>query len=57
MRNMAYAVTISKIDDIKGKDKIGLLHFKENAYTVMREIDGWYMNTFEDGCVSFEFDN
>lgn len=35
MRNMAYAVTISKIDDIKGKDKIGLLHFKENAYTVI----------------------
>lgn len=30
---------------------------KENAYTVMREIDGWYMDTFEDGCVSFEFDN
>lgn len=35
MRNMAYAVTISKVDDIKGKDKIGLLHFKENAYTVI----------------------
>ena len=30
---------------------------KENAYTVMREIDGWYMDTFKDGCVSFEFDN
>lgn len=28
---------------------------KENAYTVMREIDDWYMDTFEDGCVSFEF--
>ena len=35
MRNMAYAVTISKVDDIEGKDKIGLLHFKENAYTVI----------------------
>ena len=35
MRNMAYGVTISKIDDIKGKDKIGLAHFKENAYTVI----------------------
>lgn len=35
MRNMAYGVTISKIDHIKGKDKIGLLHFKENAYTVI----------------------
>lgn len=32
---MAYAVTISKIDDIKGKDKIGLGHFEENAYTVI----------------------
>ena len=32
---MAYAVTISKVDDIEGKDKIGLLHFKENAYTVI----------------------
>ena len=30
---------------------------KENAYAVMREIDDWYMDTFEDGCVSFEFDN
>lgn len=35
MRNMAYGVTISKVDDIEGKDKIGLLHFKENAYTVI----------------------
>lgn len=35
MRNMAYGVTISKIDDIKGKDKIGLAHFKENLYTVI----------------------
>ena len=35
MRNMAYAVTISKIDDIEGKDKIGLGHFEENAYTVI----------------------
>lgn len=30
---------------------------KENAYFVMREIDDWYMDIFEDGCVSFEFDN
>lgn len=35
MRNMAYAVTISKIDDIEGKDRIGLGHFEENAYTVI----------------------
>ena len=32
---MAYGVTISKVDDFEGKDKIGLLHFKENAYTVI----------------------
>ena len=30
---------------------------KENAYFAMREIDDWYMDTFEDGCVSFEFDD
>ena len=35
MRNLAYAVTISKIDNIEGKDRIGLGHFKENAYTVI----------------------
>jgi hypothetical protein len=35
MRNMAYAVTISKVTDIEGKDKIGLGHFEENAYTVI----------------------
>lgn len=35
MRNLAYAVTVSKVENIKGKDKIGLLHFKENAYTVI----------------------
>lgn len=39
MRNMAYGVTISKIDDIEGKDKIGLAHFKENAYTVIVSKD------------------
>lgn len=39
MRNMSYGVTISKIDDIEGKDKIGLAHFKENAYTVIVSKD------------------
>lgn len=35
MRNLAYAVTISRIDNIEGKDRIGLGHFEENAYTVI----------------------
>ena len=41
MRNMTYGVTISKIEAIKGKDKICLAHFKENAYTVIvsKEIE------------------
>lgn len=32
---MAYGVTVSAIDNIPGKDRIGLFHFKENDYTVI----------------------
>lgn len=29
---------------------------QKDVYAVMSDIDGWYMDTFKDGCVRFEFD-
>ena len=28
---------------------------KEDAFDVMKEIDSWYMDNFNEGCVRFEF--
>lgn len=30
--------------------------FRTDAFTAMKEIDEWYMDNFEEGCVSFQFD-
>lgn len=27
-----------------------------NVYITMKDIDNWYLSTFKEGCVRFEFD-
>jgi hypothetical protein len=53
MRNMAYGVTISKIEPIQNKDRIVYIHFNENGYGVIAD------KSFEVGetVVYFEVDS